>query len=63
MEELEQLYMEGQPIVEVYHHPKPWKKVVELFRGFSYNVVGKPASEKFYGVGNKNWWYQWNEPK
>lgn len=47
---------------EVYHQPKPWVKHGPLFRGFKYNVVGQPVPEKFYGVGCKTFWYQWNEP-
>ena len=45
---------------EVYHHPFPWVKFYPPILGFQYNIVGQPEKERFYGVGNRRWWYQWN---
>jgi hypothetical protein len=47
---------------EVHNHPKPWFKPVILFAGFQYNIVGQPKQDKFYGVGGRTFYYQWNEP-
>ena len=47
---------------EVHNHPKPWFKATILFTGFKYDVVGQPKQEKFYGVGCRTFWYQWNQP-
>ena len=49
-------------IREIYHHPESRKIHLPPTVGFKYNVVGKPKQERFYGVGNAKWWYQWNEP-
>lgn len=49
--------------VEVYHNPKPWVKNAKPPGGFVYELVGEKPQERFYGVGCRSWWYQWNEPE
>lgn len=48
--------------IETYNQPLPWVEFQKPIVGFKYEVVGQPKEERFYGVGCKTWWYQWNCP-
>ena len=49
-------------IVEIYNRPESRFKRGPLMRGFQYDIEGQPKQEKFYGVGCRTSWYQWNCP-